>query len=102
MRPTWHQFFLFLGSYLKNDKAAAVAHAGQLTGDTYPLGLLAQALSAAANGDRDRARKAYEQLAAAHPAWRNGARGELVRIFPVPALADRLADDLVKAGLTGS
>jgi len=98
VRPPRYQFFLFLGSYLENDMAAASRHASQIVSETYPLGLLARALSAAANGASDEARKAFEELVAIRPAWRNGARAELRRIFPVRAVADRLGDDLLKAG----
>lgn len=72
----------------------------QIVSETYPLAPLARALSAAANGTRDEAHKAFEALVAIRPAWRDDARGELRRIFPVRAVAERLADDLVKAGLT--
>ena len=39
---------MLAGSYLRGDKAAAAFHAGQLTRDTFQLGLLARALTASA------------------------------------------------------
>jgi tetratricopeptide (TPR) repeat protein len=99
LRPSWYRFYLFLGSYLKGDMASASRHAAQIASDGHPLGLLGRALAAASEGNRELARAAFDRLVAAHPAWRKGARSELGRIFPVAATADRLAADLVSAGL---
>jgi TolB-like protein len=53
MLPAFEQFFLFAGSYLKGDTERAAFHAGQLTGDTFQLGLMARALVAFTKHDRD-------------------------------------------------
>jgi hypothetical protein len=97
VRPAVDQFFLFLGSYLRGDAAAAAFHAGQLTSDTFPLGLVARALVAATAGDRDAARAALDRLAALNAAWRENPRRELEKFFPAAVIVDRLASGLVAA-----
>jgi tetratricopeptide (TPR) repeat protein len=99
VRPSWYQFYLFLGGYLKNDMATAARHAGQITTDTYPLGLLAHTLIAASDGNRELAQKTYGQLASLRPRWRENPREELGRLFPAAAVVDRIARDLANAGI---
>ena len=101
LRQSSHQFYLFLGHYLQGDLPNATQDANQITGDVYPLGLLARALAAAANGDRDKAQEALARLVALRPAWREDPRSELRKFFPEPAILERLARDLVDAGLPG-
>jgi hypothetical protein len=97
VRPAVDQFFLFLGSYLRGDKAAAAFHAGQLTGDTFQLGLLARALT----GERASARAALDRLFALNSEWRDNPRGQLEKFFPAAFIVDRLAADLATAGSGG-
>jgi TolB-like protein len=99
VRASWYHFYLFLGSYLKGDMAAAAHHAALSTTESFPLGLVARALVAAADGNREAARKSYDELVALRAAWRDKPREELGRVFPVPAIADRLARDLANAGV---
>jgi TolB-like protein len=101
VRPAVDQFFLFLGSYLRGDQAAAAFHAGQLTSDTFQLGLLARALAAGAAGERDPARVALERLFALNPQWRENPRGQLEKFFPAASIVDRLAADLAAAASGG-
>ena len=101
VRPPFEEFFLFLGEYLRGDMAAASFHAGQITGDTFQLGLIARALVAAAKGDRDAAGQALARLVALNPAWRDDLRGNLAKFFHAPAIIDRLASDVAAAGLPG-
>ena len=101
LRQSSHQFSLFLGHYLLGDLAAATQNAGQITNDAFPLGLLARALAASANGEHDRALDALARLVALRPAWRSDTRGELRKFFPAPAILERLARDLAGAGLSG-
>ena len=101
VRPPFEEFFLFLGEYLRNDMPSATFHASQLTGDAFQLGLIARALAAAANGDRDAARRALDRLVALNPGWRDDLRGTLGRFFYAPAVIDRLAADLTAAGSAG-
>jgi hypothetical protein len=101
LRQSSHQFYLFLGHYLQGDLPNATQDANQITGDVYPLGLLARALAAAANSDRDKARDALARLVALRPAWRDHPRGELRKFFPEPSILERLAHDLVAAGPSG-
>jgi TolB-like protein len=93
VRPAVDQFFLFLGSYLRGDKAAAAFHAGQLTGDTFQLGLLARALT----GERTSALAALDRLFALNPEWRDNPRSQLEKFFPAASIVDRLAADLATA-----
>ncbi len=100
VRPSWHHFYMFLGSYLRGDLTNMVHHATQITSEDYPLGLVARALAAAAAGDRERASRSIERLKTVSPAWGADLRGELDKFFPVAELAERLARDLARAGLT--
>jgi TolB-like protein len=101
IRPAVDQFYLFLGSYLRDDAAAAAFHAGQLTSDTFPLGLLARALVAGAAGEHDAARAAHDRLVAFNPAWRDDPRGELAKFFPAAFIVDRLSAGLAAIGRNG-
>ncbi|HEV3373534.1 MAG TPA: hypothetical protein VG145_13375 [Xanthobacteraceae bacterium] len=101
LRQSSHQFYLFLGHYLAGDLPAAKQNANQITNDAFPLGLLARALAAAANGEHDKAIDALARLVALRPAWRYDTRGELRKFFPEPSIVERLARDLTAAGLSG-
>ena len=98
VRPAVDEFFLFLGSYLRGDAAAAVFHARQLTSDTFQLGLLARALAFGAAGEHETARAALDRLFALNREWRDGARGQLEKFFPAAFVVDRLAAGLEAAG----
>jgi tetratricopeptide (TPR) repeat protein len=100
VRPPFEEFFLFLGAYLRNDTADAAFHAGQLSGNTFQLGLIARALDAAGKGDLDAARRPLVRLVALNPAWRDDLRGCLRRFFMSPVVVERLVNDLTAAGLT--
>lgn len=96
VRPAVDEFFLFLGQYLRGDAAAAAFHAGQLTSDTFQLGLLARTLIAAAAGEGTAARVALDRLVALNPAWRDKPRAQLEKFFPAASIVDRLAADLAR------
>jgi hypothetical protein len=99
VRPPFEEFFLFLGEYLRGDMTSAIFHAGQITNDSFQLGLIAHALASAAQGDADAAKHAIARLVVLNPAWRDDVRGTLGRFFYAPAIIDRLAGDLAAAGL---
>jgi hypothetical protein len=99
VRPSWYQFYMFLGSYLKNDMAAAAHHSGLITTESFPLGFLGKALIAAADGNRELAKRNYDQLVALRAGWRDAPRDELNRLFPSTLVVDRLARDLANSGL---
>jgi adenylate cyclase len=99
VRPATHHFYLFLGNYLKGNLADATYEANQLTSNTNPLGLLARALTAAQSGDHEKAINLLDRLVVLQPTWRSDPRGQLEKLFPTPAIVDRLAGDLVAAGL---
>jgi tetratricopeptide (TPR) repeat protein len=98
-RPTWLDSYLFLAAYLKGDLATATRYANLDTSETYPLNLLARALSAAGNGDQDQARQMVERLDKLYPAFRDHARRELGKFIPSTEIVDRLTHDLAAAGL---
>jgi len=97
--PAFEQFFLFLGSYLRGDLKRATFQAGQLTSDSFQLGVLAHALVAQANGDHDGAQRAADRLVALNPAWRDDLRGTLAKFFAADAIIDGPARDLGEAGI---
>jgi tetratricopeptide (TPR) repeat protein len=99
VRPSWHHFYLFLGSYLSNDLIGTVHHASQITNEDYELGLIARVLASVAAGDRDRAVQFMERLKAINVAWVVDPRVELEKFFPLAELSDQLAHDLAKTGL---
>lgn len=102
VRPSWYHFYFFLGSYLTRDLTGTIHHASQITGTpNYPLGFVARALAAAAAGEYDRAQSALDSLWALRPQWRENARRELGRFFPVADVADRLARDLNRIAALG-
>jgi hypothetical protein len=101
VRPGVDQFFLFLGSYLRDDAAAATFHAGQLTSDTFQLGLVARALVGVAAGEHASASAALDRLVALNPAWGENPRGELEKFFPAAFIVDRLAAGLAEAARPG-
>jgi hypothetical protein len=91
VRPSWYHFYVFLGSYMSGDFAAAAFEADQITVAGYQLGYLARALSSASRGKNDRARAEIERLTALGPAWRTDPRRELARFIPNPDMVERLA-----------
>jgi len=99
VRPPYEEFFLFLGAYLQGNMSDAIFHAGQITGDSFQLGLIARSLAAAAKGEREAAGRALGQLVTLNPSWRDDTRGSLAKFFPAQAIVDRLAADLAAAGL---
>jgi TolB-like protein len=102
IRPSWHYFYLFMGSYLRGDMKEAAKNADDITTDNYALGLVAKAIASAEAKDSNRGRQAIERLLALAPAWREDPRGELARAIPDPAIVDRLTRDLTAAGLPQS
>ena len=99
VRPIWEHFNLFLGNYMRGNLAQATHEADQLTSDSFSYGLLARALMAARNGDRDRARELLDRLETRFPAWRNDPRREIAKYIPAAVIADRLTADLAALGI---
>jgi tetratricopeptide (TPR) repeat protein len=100
IRPSWHHFYLFLGSYLGGDMKEAGFQADQITTDDYPLGLVARAIAANAAGNEEQARRAINRLVELQPAWRDDARRQLEKSIYKPEIVDRLVRDLALAGLS--
>jgi hypothetical protein len=82
--------------------AEATRYANDIPNDNVALGQVARVLTAKAAGDLDRARKAIERLEALGPGWRSSPRAELARLIADEGIVDRLARDLVAAGLPGA
>lgn len=100
IRPSWHYFYLFLGNYLRGDMKEAAANADHIASENYANGWVAKAIVSAAAKDTGRAHQAIDRLTALAPSWQEDPRGELARIIPDSAIADRLMADLAAAGLS--
>ena len=82
VRPSWHHFYMFLGSYLGGDLVNTIHHANQITSEDYALGLVARALAAVAADDLDRAARSIKGsipsmragVATRAPSLRNSSR----------------------------
>jgi TolB-like protein len=98
-KPIWVNSYLVLAAYLKDDLATATRYANLDTSEAHPLNLLARALSAAGNGDREQARQMIERLNVLYPAFRNHPQRELGKFIPSTEIVDRLMHDLATAGL---
>jgi tetratricopeptide (TPR) repeat protein len=101
-RPSWYNFYLFLGHYLKGDRTKASHYAGQITPERYPLGHVAHALAAHAAGDKEAARGALQKLVMLRPAWATDTAGELRKLIGSETIVTRLANDLASAGLNAT
>ena len=99
--PAWQHYYLFLGNYLAGDIQQAAFHAGQITTDDYPLGLVARAIAANRCGHGDEAHRLIDRLVDLRPAWRTDARRLLEKSIYVPQDIDRILHDLAAAGLSG-
>ena len=78
----------------------ATANADHITSENYANGWVAKAIVSAAAKDTGRAHQAIDRLTALAPSWQEDPRGELARIIPDSAIADRLMTDLAAAGLS--
>jgi len=94
VRPAWLEFFLFVAAYLQDNPRAAADHASQIVSVQFPPGLLARALVAMQAGRHTLAREHLGELGEMSPPWRTDVRGEIRKMFPSQAVADRLIRDL--------
>ena len=92
---TVHRFLLALCSYLKNDFAAADFEASQVANENFPPGLMLDALVAANNKNRLRARHDVGLLFAKYPSWRNDPRANIGYLLPDRDMANRIGEDFV-------
>ena len=99
--PAWQHYYLFLGNDLAGDLHQAAFHAGQITTDDYPLGLVARAIAASRCGHGGEAHRLIDRLIEVQPAWRTDARRLLEKSIYVPQSVDRVLHDLAAAGLSG-
>ncbi len=99
IRPSWQNFFMFLGSYLGGDMNAARFDAEQITTNSFPFGLVARAITENDAGNADQARKAINRLIELQPQWRDNPRRMLELQIYDPKIVTRLLRDLAAAGL---
>jgi adenylate cyclase len=90
---TGHHFLLALGSYLKDDLATAEMEVSQISNENFPPGLMLDALVAAHNKNRLRARHDIEVLYAKYPSWRDDARANIGYFLPGRDMADRIGNE---------
>jgi adenylate cyclase len=95
---SWSHFSLFVGHYIRGEIAEARYHASQLTSETYVYGQLARALISHVDGDAAETARAVRAIVSLQPAWRDDPRREIGRMITSPAIADRLAGDLLATG----
>ena len=98
VRPSWHHYFMFLGSYFAGNLADATFHAEQLP-KTYPLAFLARLLATAAAKDTIGARANYEKLSEMQPEFRKNPRVWLEKFFTSEGLVDKIISEFAAAGL---
>lgn len=99
VRPSWHHFYFFLANYIRDRLPEATHEAEEMTSDTYTHGLFARALTAALNGNKDKAQADWKKLVAIRSAGGGNPRGELDKYIFAPAILDRLMRDLRASGL---
>ena len=99
VRPVWQHFYLFLGNYMRGKMPEATQEADEMTSDIYTFGLFARALTAAANGNREKSKANWDRLIALRPVWQENPRSALERFISSPVILDRLTSDLAAAGL---
>ncbi|MDQ2081877.1 hypothetical protein RA307_16955 [Xanthobacteraceae bacterium Astr-EGSB] len=97
--PARLDFALFLASYLKGEMAEAKRHAKRIANDSFVPGHLARALTARLSGDPQTARRMIDRLAAIDEGWVSDPRAQLAKFVTSPELVDKLARDLLAAGL---
>ncbi len=90
---TGHRFLLALASYLEGDLTAAEIELGQIANENFPPGLMLDALIAAHNKNRLRARHDIEVLYAKYPPWRDDARANIGYFLPDRDMADRIGNE---------
>jgi hypothetical protein len=102
VRPAWHHIYLFIGSYIAGDMAAAAKHASDIPNENVALGEVARALAAKVMGDGEGTRRAIDRLETFGAGWRRDPHAELARLIADEGIVDRLSRDLAAAGLPGA
>jgi TolB-like protein len=101
VRPSWHNIYMFLGSYILGDQDKAAYFARQIPTDQMALGQVAKSLAAQIEGNGDQARRIAEDLGRTHPSWRADPKAQLARLIADRGMIDRIARDLAELGLSG-
>jgi adenylate cyclase len=96
---TGHHFLLALGSYLKDDLATAEMEISQISNENFPPGLMLDALVAAHNKNRLRARHDIEVLYAKYPSWRDDAHANIGYFLPDHDMADSIGNEFEAVAL---
>ncbi len=92
--PSWQEFFLFLGAYLRDDDESARRYASRSDTSLSPLGLLARIVVANRSRDAVGAASSRRQLDRNFPAFAADIGKSLDRWSMLPAIRDRLLADL--------
>ena len=90
-----HHFLLALGSYLKGDLSAAELELSQIANENFAPGLMLDALVAANNKNRLRARHDIALLYARYPSWRTDPRANVGYFLPDRDMANRVSESFV-------
>ncbi|AMJ58912.1 hypothetical protein [Bosea sp. PAMC 26642] len=93
-RPSWYDFFAFVGAHLLGASKVAEAHAAILVADESPLSLLGRSLHAAVTGDDVGAMAAMRRLAQIEPLLVVDKRLFLSRAGFSSVVIDRILVDL--------
>ncbi|MDJ1157890.1 hypothetical protein QNA08_06545 [Chelatococcus sp. SYSU_G07232] len=97
--PPWLDFFIFLGAHMTGDDAKARSASSRIVGDDDPLGLVARAIAADADGDGERAARSLRRLLTLVPEMGRNPRLLFERCAFASPIVERLASDLKRAGL---
>ncbi|MGA8611675.1 MAG: hypothetical protein WB760_08125, partial [Xanthobacteraceae bacterium] len=88
-----HHFLLALGSYLKGDLTTAEAETSQFASANFPPSLMLDALVAANNKNRLRARHDVALLYGKYPSWKDDPRANIGYFLPDRDMANRIGND---------
>ena len=91
--PSWYEFFLFLGAYMKGDLDSAQQIASRSGVSFSPLGLVAQTIAFVQSGSFEAAQQSRQKLANDFPGFAADVRASLNRWQMTPDIRDRLLAD---------
>lgn len=97
--PTWHLFFLFLAEWMLDDEKAAARYAVRIDAPDYLLGDVAKLLSADALGMAEERNAMVREMAQRQTEFIARPYDMMLRNIPNQALAERLFEDLITAGV---
>lgn len=96
----WLEFYYFLNAYHSGDQSEAKRHAFRASVTKTPLGAIARIIALHQRGNDPAAKKWINYLESEFPEFAIDVRAALGRMQMLPAIAERLTDDLEAAGLS--